>query len=193
MYLRKTLAFLRGMWYHQVVFGRVPLLGMGSGGAKSRFLQLRGYSTVGSAIRSQRIGCGGVRGRSPKLHRGDPFRGVGGISLSAARRQIAWGYSTVGSAIRSQRIGHEFESRYLHHVAARRILKQLELAQAVFVYASASRVVETALGQEMARTMHHFQVRKWPKPHCGFAKKALAHPFPTNLLLTQNLCGSPEE
>ena len=102
------------MWYHQVVFGRVPLLGMGSGGAKSRFLQLRGYSTVGSAIRSQRIGCGGVRGRSPKLHRGDPFRGVGGISLSAARRQIAWGYSTVGSAIRSQRIGHEFESRYLH-------------------------------------------------------------------------------
>ena len=81
----------------------------------------------------------------------------------------------------------------LHHVAARRILKQLELAQAVFFYASASRAVETALGQEMARTMRHFQVRKWSKPHCGFAKKALAHPFPTNLLLTQNLCGSPEE
>ena len=45
---------------------------------------------------------------------------------------------------------------------------------------------------EMARTMRHFQVRKWSKPHCSFAKKALAHPFPTNLLLTQNLCGNPE-
>ena len=128
MYVRKTLAFLRGMWYHQVVFGRVPLLGMGSGGAKSRLLQLRGYSTVGSAIRSQRIGCGAREGearsstarclwhRTSEAEVGDPFRGVGGISLSAARRQIAWGYSTVGSAIRSQRIGHEFESRYLHQV-----------------------------------------------------------------------------
>ena len=114
MYVRKTLAFLRGMWYHQVVFGRVPLLGMGSGGAKSRLLQLRGYSTVGSAIRSQRIGCGAREGEARSSTEGTPFRGVGGISLSAARRQIAWGYSTVGSAIRSQRIGHEFESRYLH-------------------------------------------------------------------------------
>ena len=86
-----------------------------------------------------------MRGRSPKLHRGDPFRGVGGISLSAVRRQIAWGYSTVGSAIRSQRIGHEFESRYLHQVAARRILKQLEFAQAVFFCARSSRAVEPAL------------------------------------------------
>ena len=165
---------------------------MGSGGAKSRLLQLRGYSTVGSAIRSQRIGCGGVRGRSPKLHRGDPFRGVGGISLSAARRQIAWGYSTVGSAIRSQRIGHEFESRYLHHVAARRILKQLEQPRAVFSYACVF-----LRGRDRARsgnfpTMGNFQVRKWSKPHRGFDKKAPAHPFPTNLLPTQNLCGSPE-
>ena len=79
-----------------------------------------------------------------------------------------------------------------HQVAARRILKQLEQAQAVFSYASASCAAETALGQEMARTMRHFQVRKWSKPHCGLAKKALAHPFPTNLLLTQNLCGSPK-
>ena len=157
-------------------------LAQARGGTKSRFSQPRGYSTVGSAIRSQRIGCGGARppcarnvcwqkhsdaathkGVSPKWgearsptarclwHRtseaevGGPFRGVGGISLSAARRQIAWGYSTVGSAIRSQRIGHEFESRYLHHVAARRLLTQRELAQAVFVYACASRAVETEL------------------------------------------------
>ena len=132
MRIRKTLAFPRGIWYHQVVFGRVPLLGMGSGGAKSRLLQLRGYSTVGSAIRSQRIGCGGVRGRSPKLHRGDPFRGVGGISLSAARRQIAWGYSTVGSAIRSQRIGHEFESRYLHQVKIIRTFWQQPIGSDLF-------------------------------------------------------------
>ena len=139
----KTLAFLRGMWYHQNDFGRVPLFGIGSGGVKSRLSPLRGYSTVGSAIRSQRI-------------------------------------------------GHEFESRYLHHVAARRILKQLELAQAVFVYVCASRAVVPALGQETARTMRRFQVRRRSKPHRGFANKAPAHPLPTNLLLTQNLCGSPE-
>ena len=45
---------------------------------------------------------------------------------------------------------------------------------------------------ETTRTMRHFQVRKWSKPHCGLAKKALAHPFPTNRLLTHNLCGSPK-
>ena len=41
---------------------------------------------------------------------------------------------------------------------------------------SSSRAVEPALGQEMPRAMGHFQVRKWSKPHRGFAKKALAHP-----------------
>ena len=174
------------------------------GGRKSRLSQLRGYSTVGSAIRSQRIGCGAREGearsstarclwhRTSEAEVGDPFRGVGGISLSAARRQIAWGYSTVGSAIRSQRIGHEFESRYLHHVAARRILKQLEQPRAVFSYACVF-----LRGRDRARsgnfpTMGNFQVRKWSKPHRGFDKKAPAHPFPTNLLPTQNLCGSPE-
>ena len=30
---------------------------------------------------------------------------------------------------------------------------------------------------ETARTMRRFQVRKWSKPHRGFAKKALAHPL----------------
>ena len=44
-----------------------------------------------------------------------------------------------------------------------------------------SRAVETALGQEMARTMRHFQVRKWSTPHRGVAKKALAHPLPAKL------------
>ena len=40
----------------------------------------------------------------------------------------------------------------------------------------ASRAVDPALGQEMPRTMGHFQVRKWSTPHRGVAKKALAHP-----------------
>ena len=30
-----------------------------------------------------------------------------------------WGYGSVGRAMRSQRIGHEFESRYLHHLEPR--------------------------------------------------------------------------
>ena len=126
MYLRKTLAFLRGMWYHQVVFGRVPLLGMGSGGAESRLLQLRGYSTVGSAIRSQRIGQG-------------------------------------------------FESPYLHHVAARRILKQLEQAQAVFFCACVSSSHKTrfaifagALKHERLVRSFFIQTAKTPQSrHCG--------------------------
>ena len=33
------------------------------------------------------------------------------------------------------------------------------------------------LGQETARSMCRFQVRKWSKPHRGFAKNALAHPL----------------
>ena len=33
------------------------------------------------------------------------------------------------------------------------------------------------LGQGMPRTMGHSQVRKWSKPHRGFAKNALAHPL----------------
>ena len=40
-----------------------------------------------------------------------------------------------------------------------------------------SRAVETALGQETARTMRRFQVRRRSKPHRGFAKKAPAHPL----------------
>ena len=42
---------------------------------------------------------------------------------------------------------------------------------------SPSRAVETALGQEMARSMCHFQARKRSKPHRGFAKKALSRPL----------------
>ena len=41
--------------------GRCRCLAQARGGRNSRFSQLRGYSTVGSAIRSQRIGCGGAR------------------------------------------------------------------------------------------------------------------------------------
>ena len=55
-----------------------------------------------------------------------------------------------------------------------------------------SRAVVPALGQETARTMRRFQARKRSKPHRGFDKKTLSRPFPKNLLLTQNLCGSPE-
>ena len=51
--------------------------------------------------------------------------------------------------------------------------------------ARSSRAVEPALGQGMPRTMGHSQVRKWSKPHRGFAKKALAqalaHPLPKKL------------
>ena len=36
-----------------------------------------------------------------------------------------WGYSSAGRAMRSQRIGHEFESRYLHHVKVPRLLGTL--------------------------------------------------------------------
>ena len=43
-------------------------------------------------------------------------------------------------------------------------------------FGAPSRAVEPALGQETARSMCRFQVRKWSKPHRGFAKKALAHP-----------------
>ena len=52
-----------------------------------------------------------------------------------------------------------------------------------------SRAVVSALGQEMARSMCHFQVRRRSKPHRGFGKKAPAHPFPTHLL--SHLRGSP--
>ena len=40
-----------------------------------------------------------------------------------------------------------------------------------------SRAVETALGQEMARSMCHFQARKWSTPHRGVDKKAFARPL----------------
>ncbi len=49
--------------------------------------------------------------------------------------------------------------------------------------ARSSRAVEPALGQGMPRTMGHSQVRKWSKPHRGFAKKALAHPLPKKLAI----------
>ena len=44
------------------------------------------------------------------------------------------------------------------------------------LFGSPSRAVETALGQETARSMRRFQARKWSKPHRGFAKKAFARP-----------------
>ena len=37
--------------------------------------------------------------------------------------KFPWGYGSVGRAMRSQRIGHEFESRYLHHMQIIRTLK----------------------------------------------------------------------
>ena len=55
--------------------------------------------------------------------------------------------------------------------------------------ACSPRAVVPALGQEMARSMCHFQVRRRSKPHRGFGKKAPAHPFPTHLL--SHLRGSP--
>ena len=41
---------------------------------------------------------------------------------------------------------------------------------------TASRAVETALGQETARTMRRFQVRRRQKAHRALCKKAPAHP-----------------
>ena len=40
-----------------------------------------------------------------------------------------------------------------------------------------SRAVVPALGQEMPRTMGHFQIRKWQRAHRALCKKALAHPL----------------
>ena len=56
--------------------------------------------------------------------------------------------------------------------------------------ARSSRAVETALGQETARSMCRFRVRKWSTPHRGVAKKTLAHPPPTNLLLRKIFAGA---
>ena len=55
-------------------------------------------------------------------------------------------------------------------------LTKIKATPSVSLRSTASRAVETALGQEMARPMCHFQVRKRSKPHRGFAKKALSHP-----------------
>ena len=55
-------------------------------------------------------------------------------------------------------------------------LTKIKATPSVSLRSTASRAVETALGQEMARPMCHFQVRKRSKPHLGFAKKALSHP-----------------
>lgn len=41
--------------------------------------------------------------------------------------------------------------------------------------------------------MCRFQVRKWSTPHRGVAKKALAHPLPTNLLLHKIFAGALKE
>ena len=41
--------------------------------------------------------------------------------------------------------------------------------------------------------MRRFRVRKWATPHCGVAKKALAHPLPTNLLLHKIFAGALKE
>ena len=39
------------------------------------------------------------------------------------QNNLIWGYGSVGRAPRSQRGGHEFESRYLHHMQIIRTLK----------------------------------------------------------------------
>ena len=41
--------------------------------------------------------------------------------------------------------------------------------------------------------MRRFRVRKWATPHCDVAKKALAHPLPTNLLLHKIFAGALKE
>ena len=58
---------------------------------------------------------------------------------------------------------------------------------------TASRAVETALGQEMARPMCHFQVRKRSKPHRGFAKKALSHPSTSPQKILRLFFGTPRK
>ena len=73
-----------------------------------------------------------------------------------------------------------------------RIWRAVALQQPPRLQRPPSRAVVPALGQETARTMRRFQARKRSKPHRGFDKKTLSRPFPKNLLLTQNLCGSPE-
>ena len=54
-----------------------------------------------------------------------------------------------------------------------------------------SRAVETALGQEMARSMCHFQVRKWQRAHRALCKKALAHPSNPPQKNTTSFFGDP--
>ena len=54
-----------------------------------------------------------------------------------------------------------------------------------------SRAVETALGQEMARSMCHFQVRKWQRAHRALCKKALAHPSTPPQKNTTSFFGDP--
>ena len=66
-----------------------------------------------------------------------------------------------------------------------RIWRAVALQQPPRLQRPPSRAVVPALGQETARTMRRFQARKRSKPHCGFAKKALSHPFPKKSLLRQ--------
>ena len=68
----------------------------------------------------------------------------------------------------------------LRFVAAEQI-SQAASFLAALLRCSLSRAVEPALGQEMARSMCHFQARKWSKPHRGFDKKALSRPLPAKL------------
>ena len=69
--------------------------------------------------------------------------------------------------------------------------RRLKCGDSFRPFGTPSRAVETALGQETARSMCRFQVRKWSKPHRGFAKKALAHPQPHPKKNTTSFFGDP--
>ena len=71
--------------------------------------------------------------------------------------------------------------------------RRLKCGDSFRPFGAPSRAVEPALGQETARSMCRFQVRKWSKPHRGFAKKALAHPQTHPKKILRLFLGTPWE
>ncbi len=135
------------------------------------------------------------------------FPDRGGVFLAPPRRWLAKG-KTEGLLSRRRDGGSKLpgfppslasslpqSNRYLlsSRVAARRICERSPYSNRCAFCARFSRAVVPALGQETARTMRRFQARKRSKPHCGFAKKALSRPLPTNLLLRKIFAGALEE
>ena len=70
--------------------------------------------------------------------------------------------------------------------------RRLKCCDSFRPFGAPSRAVEPALGQETARSMCRFQVRKWSKPHRGFAKNALAHPSAREPMDTMKLIAAKE-